>query len=115
MSEYDIYDELDIRVHNGIRFFVVKDYELVTTDELKKVDAIVIEYISEHDSLSLIRMIRTHVERKVYLLPIFIVRASEFQSPMISSLIDGRLSSLDKLDTPSSIASAIIHRMEEST
>lgn len=91
-------DELDIRIYEGLRFLVVKDYELVAYDDLKKADALVIEFISTQDTIGLLRMIRTHVERSIYLMPVYLSRVNEVSDMIIRSLIDGRVANLDKLE-----------------
>lgn len=91
-------DELDIRVHEGLRFLVVKDYELVAYDDLKKADVLVIEFISIQDTTGLLKMIRTHADRAVYLMPVYLSRVNEISDMIIKTLIDGRVSNLDKLD-----------------
>lgn len=59
-------DDLDIRIYEGLRFLIVKDYELVAYDDLKKADALVIEFISEQDTIGLLKMVRTHADRAIY-------------------------------------------------
>jgi|GEM_PF-2224590 hypothetical protein len=91
-------DDLDIRILKGLRFLVVKDYELVAYDDLNKADALVIEFISVQDTTGLLKMVRTHADRAVYLMPVYLSKVSEVNDMIIESLIDGRLTNLDKIE-----------------
>lgn len=98
--------------HEGIRFAHVKDYELLLFDDLKQADALIIEFISFTDTFNLLKMVRTHSDRNIYLIPIFLYKAYDLTDKVARSLADGEVNDLKQLDAVMTITQKIIKLAE---
>jgi hypothetical protein len=90
--------ESDIIKKGSIEFIRIHDHSNYSLELFMDYDAIIIESNNRDFVEKLVRSVRTHQHTDVYLKPMFILKSSKVEDPLIRNLIDGVIFSLDQLE-----------------
>lgn len=93
-----IVDNNVITYHN-LKFFIVEINDKFRPDMLSKYDVILLDIKEENLLHYAISSIRTHLDPKIYLQPVFILNTTEYHEVVINELTDGILPSISHVDT----------------
>lgn len=80
-------------------YFIVEINDKFRPDQLSKYDVILVDVQQENLVQYIVSEIRTHLDPRVYLTPIFLLTTTEFHDVVINNLTDGVLPSINHLDT----------------
>ncbi|GAA5520279.1 hypothetical protein LQ318_01020 [Aliifodinibius salicampi] len=99
-------------VHDDLTFLKVDPLESFDMKWLEngKVDAIIIEYRKALSVLEFINDIRSHNNKEVYLMPVFLYKIHGETDPAVSQLADGEITNLSNLNPLADIAKKIKSR-----
>lgn len=100
-------------IHDDLTFLKVDPLESFDMKWLEngKVDAIIIEYRKDLSVLELINNIRSHNNKEVYLMPIFLYKIHGETNPVVSQLADGEVTNFSNLNPIADITKKIKNRL----
>lgn len=100
-------------IHDDLTFLKVDPIESFDMKWLEndKVDAIIIEYRKDLSVLRLINDIRSHNNKEVYLIPVFLYKIHGETNPTVSQLTDGEITNLSNLNPIADITKKIKSRL----
>ncbi len=93
--EFELND--NILEYENLRIFVIFNNMSFGIEQALIYDAIIIEAGDINFTLHLIKKIRSHLNPEFYLKPIFILRAADERDPLLNSLVDGVIYSIDQV------------------
>ena len=93
-----IVDKNIVTYHNR-SYFIVELNDKFRPDNFVKYDVILVDVHQEDLVHFIISKIRTHLNPRVYLMPIFLLTTTDYHEVVINSLTDGVLPSINHLDT----------------
>lgn len=105
--------ESDVLRHNSFEFIRIHDYSNYTVELFMAYDSVIIESNNRDFVEKLIRSIRTHNNSDIYLKPVFLLKSSKVEDPLINNLIDGVIFSLDQLELISDYVKQILLRIND--
>jgi hypothetical protein len=91
--------ENNVITYHRLTYFMVEINDKFRPDTFEKYDVILLDIKEENLLLFAINQIRTHLNPRVYLKPVFIINTTEFMEVVIDNLSDGILPSIGHLDT----------------
>lgn len=97
---------------HGYAFGFVNDYQFLKLEELKAVDAVVVNSYTSAMTSHLIRRIRSSADTYIYLLPVFIWGDFEALPVAIKQVIDGTLSASHEVKQKTEMVSRIQQNMQ---
>lgn len=103
----------DIIRHDSFEFIRIHDYSNYSLELFMAYDAIIIESNNRDFVEKLVRGVRTHQHSDVYLKPVFILRSTKVEDPLISNLIDGVIFSLDQLELIKDYVKQILQKIND--
>jgi len=89
----------NIVTYHNLKYFIVEINDKFRPDTLSKYDVILLDIKEEPLLHFAISSIRTHLDPKIYLQPIFILNTTDYNEVVISNLGDGILPSISHIDT----------------
>lgn len=100
-------------IHDDLTFLKVDPLESFDMKWLEsgKVNGIIIEYRKDLSVLELINDIRSHNNKEVYLMPVFLYKIHGETNPAISQLADGEITNLSNLNPIADITKKIKNRL----
>lgn len=100
-------------VHDDLTFLKVDPFEFFDMKWLEngKVDAVIIEYRKALSVLELINDIRSHNNKEVYLMPVFLYKIQGETNSVISQLADGEITNLSDINPLADITKKIKSRL----
>lgn len=105
--------ESDILRHGSFEFIRIHDYSNYTLELFMAYDSVIIESNNRDFVEKLIRSIRTHKNSDIYLKPVFLLKSSKVEDPLINNLIDGVIFSVDQLEIISDYVKQILLRIND--
>ncbi|MFT4753139.1 MAG: GGDEF domain-containing protein [Salibacteraceae bacterium] len=81
------------------KYFIVELNDKFKPDTFTKYDVILVDVQEENLVQHVVSKIRTHLNPRVYLIPIFLLTTSDYHDVVINNLVDGVLPSINRLDT----------------
>ena len=105
--------ESDILIHGPFEFIRIHEYSSYTLELFMAYDSVIIESNNRDFVEKLVRAIRTHNSTDIYLKPIFLLKSSKVEDPLINNLIDGVIFSLDQLELITEYVKQIILRIKD--
>jgi GGDEF domain-containing protein len=105
--------ETDILRHDSFEYIRIHDYSNYTLELFMAYDSVIIESNNRDFVEKLVRSIRTHNNTDIYLKPIFLLKSSKVEDPLINNLIDGVIFSLDQLELISDYVKQILLRIKD--
>ena len=102
----------EIITHNHLKFLKADPSVPFDLNELADADAIIIDYTNQNDVFELIREIRSHHEKEIYLIPCFLHNLSGSMDESVTKLADGTLTNLSNLDPVAIIVRKIQSRLK---
>lgn len=82
---------------DGYRFYIAYSGEAFKIEQALVYDGIIIEALDHYYTLHILRKIRSHMNPEFYLKPVFLLKANEQRDPLINSLVDGTVYTLDQV------------------
>ncbi len=93
--------------HDGYRYYIMKDHDMVNLSELIAYDAIIIEGTSPKLIEEKVSNIRKNLNQAFFLIPVFVLK-SNFTLPIyVEELIDGSIFSIDQVN----LVTPIVHKI----
>lgn len=92
-------------------FLRLKPISSFDPDILYDYDAVIIEYSDDHDVLEMIKRIRAHNDKDIYITPVFLLNTEGNMDDTIVSLADGVINNLTNLDSAAAITRKIWSRL----
>lgn len=105
--------EKDILKHDSFEFIRIHEQSNYSLELFMAYDSIIIDSGNRDFVEKLVRSIRTHNQSDVYLKPIFLLKSSRVEDPLISNLIDGVIFSIDQLELISDYVKQILLRIND--
>lgn len=105
-------NNFDIVNHNQLRFLKANPSVPFDLKHLAEADAIIIEYTNYQDVCNLLRDIRSHHEKAIYLKPCFLHNLVGTIDNSVTQLVDGTLTNLSNLDPLAIVVKKIQSRMK---
>ena len=93
---------------DNLNFLRIDPSKPFNTDRLEEYDAVLIQYSNRIDIQRIIGAIRSHNEKSIYLLPVFLLSMAENMDSTTVELADGVVSNSTNLDS----AAAITHKIK---
>lgn len=93
---------------DNLNFLLLDPSKPFNTDRLEGYDAVLIQYSNHIDIQRIIDAIRSHNEKAIYLIPIFLLSMAENMDSTTVELADGVVSNSTNLDS----AAAITHKIK---
>tara|TARA_R110002050_G_scaffold299089_1_gene463784 strand:- start:13498 stop:14931 length:1434 start_codon:yes stop_codon:yes gene_type:complete len=115
VSDFDtdqIIVEDNIVTYRSLSYFIVEINDKFRPDEFDKYDVILLDIQDESLLHFAISEIRTHVNPRIYLKPIFILNTTEYKEVIISNLSDGVVSSISHIPSIESKIISILSKIE---
>lgn len=81
------------------KYFIVEINDKFRPDNLTKYDVVLVDVQQENLVQYVISQIRTHLNPRVYLMPIFLLTTADYNDVVINNLTDGVLPSINHIDT----------------
>lgn len=94
-------------------FEVVNERRDLEVELLRGVDALIINVDAVGACEEIVRSIRAHTDRAVYLKPIFLLDGNEAAGPLLESLIDGYVYSLERLEKAAGVIKSVLKKDEQ--
>ncbi len=97
--------------YDELRFARINPLFPVDLDRLASYDAFILDFVGEYIIYRLIRRIRTHDEKAIYLKPIFLYKIHGGPEALTSRLADGIINNLSNPESIASITRDIKQRL----
>lgn len=92
-----IVDKNVVTYHN-LKYLILELNDKFRPDNLIKYDVILIDIREEDLVTYVVKQIRTHLNPRIYLIPVFLLSTTDFHEVVINELTDGVLPSINHLD-----------------
>lgn len=105
-------DELEEIRYDDLRFLKIlsRTYKAIDPDHFKKYNAVIIEVDDDISTFRMINKIRSHHEKMVYLIPVFLLGLDD-ENHVLVHISDGILTSLTNLEGASYKTKKILSRI----
>ena len=98
--------------YGGYTFEVIRSMDFFEVELLRIVDGIIIDAKALPHVMDVIRPIRRHSDRAIYLRPIFVHGATRALPPEVEALVDGHVHSLSRMEEATAIVERILEQEE---
>ena len=89
----------NVVTYHSLKYFIVELNDKLRPDLFIKYDVILIDIKEEELVSYVVKQIRTHLNPRIYLMPIFLLSTTDFHEVVINELTDGALPSINHLDS----------------
>lgn len=101
--------------HGSYQFQVLHADHAFEVELLRGVDALIIDSATVASVLDIVRTVRSHSDRAIYLKPLFLLNDWANPNPFVEGLTDGRVYSLERLEEVAGITELIMRKDESFT
>ncbi|MEX2484298.1 MAG: hypothetical protein WED10_07060 [Brumimicrobium sp.] len=105
--------ESDILRHGTYEYIRVHEYSNYSMELFLAFDSVIIESNNRSFVEKFMRSIRTHNNSDIYLKPVFLLKNSKVEDPLINNLIDGVIFSIDQLELISDYVKQILLKIND--
>lgn len=99
--------------HGKFKFVFIKDYSPITIDLLKNHDAVIIDGVNQEYIERTLFKNRSEANRKIQMIPVFVLKTTEITSKIIKALIDGTIYSKGQIDHVAAYTEHILNKVNQ--